>query len=258
MGIESRDWYREDPVPYLDDVEVSPWDTPTRPDRAGVWPSISSDEAPSWRGRQVAPFAIGLLFLVVGIAGAIVFGRVVPSRTVEVGPLFGPTITIQGPLYAANDPWQGYLADERTCPGGENESAPLQQQANTMVCLINYARGRHGLTTLHVAPVLSTAAQLKGEQIARCRVFAHAPCGGDPHDVADQAGYAGAFGENLYIAEGRHGAPRVALDGWLNSPGHRENVFRPRWRVQSLYVVKLGRFNEYRGATLWVSHFGDR
>lgn len=232
MGIESRDWYRDDPVPYL-------------------------DEPPARRG-SVGPFAIGLVLLALGVAGAIVFGRIAPAGTVAVGPLAGPTITIHGPLYQPGDPWKPYLADERTCPGGENERASLQQQANTMVCLINYARGQAGLTTLHVAPALSTAARLKGEQITRCGVFAHAPCGGDAHDVAVQAGYTGAFGENLYIAQGRHGAPRVALDGWLNSEGHRENLFRPQWRVQSLYLVKLDRFNEYRGATLWVSHFGDR
>jgi uncharacterized protein YkwD len=161
-------------------------------------------------------------------------------------------------LYAANDPWRQYLADERTCPGGEDAAAPLEHQALTMVCLINFARTRRGLTPLGVDLRLSESSLLKSEQIRRCRVFAHAPCGGDAGEVARRAGYAGSFGENLYLADGRQGAPRVALDGWLNSPRHRENLFRPRWRVHSLAVVKIDRFLAYRHATLWVSQFGDR
>jgi len=73
-----------------------------------------------------------------------------------------------------------------------------------------------------------------------------------------EAGYVGGWGENLEIADGRFGAPRVALDGWLNSPGHRENLFRPEWRVHSVYVVKLTDFPGFHDPTLWVSEFGDR
>jgi uncharacterized protein YkwD len=168
-----------------------------------------------------------------------------------------PVVLVQPPLYAENDPWRSYLADERTCPGGEDEAAPLQRQLETMTCLIDYARGVHGLRGLPIHARLSQSAALKGEEIQRCEVFAHAPCGGDPSDVARQAGYSGAFGENLYIGDGRLGAPRPALDGWLNSDGHRDNLLRPDWRVQSLYVAKLPRFRDHRDATLWVSHFGD-
>jgi hypothetical protein len=63
-------------------------------------------------------------------------------------------------------------------------------------------------------------------------------------------------GENLYIADGRYGAPRPALDGWLNSPGHRENLFNPDWHVQSVYVVRLSDFPGFKSPTLWVSEFG--
>jgi uncharacterized protein YkwD len=172
---------------------------------------------------------------------------------------FGPGLTLplrRAPLYASNDPWKSYLADDQTCPNAEDLSAPLHDQAETMICLINNARREGRLTTLPVSAQLSTAVQLKGSEIIRCKVFAHAPCGGDPHDVAVQAGFVGGWGENLYIADGRWGAPRPALDGWLNSPGHRENLFRPEWQVQSVYVVKLDAFPGFKSPTLWVSEFG--
>jgi uncharacterized protein YkwD len=59
----------------------------------------------------------------------------------------------------------------------------------------------------------------KPNRIVRCNDFSHSACRDDPMSEARAAGYQGALGENLYMAEGRLGAPRVALDGWLNSPG---------------------------------------
>jgi uncharacterized protein YkwD len=162
------------------------------------------------------------------------------------------------PLYAKGDPWAAYLADDRICPGAESTTAPLERQAETMVCLIDYARRVRGLSPLAVAPILSLAARLKGEGIVRCGNFDHAPCGPNSLDVANQVDYLGGWGENLYIAEGRFGAPRPALDGWLNSPEHRENLFHAEWRIQSIYVTKPTRFPGFRDSTLWVSEFGDR
>ena len=168
-----------------------------------------------------------------------------------------PDITIRGdPLYAKDDPWRQYLADERTCPGGESHDAPPQEQAETMVCLINYARRRRGLSPVTTVALLNETSRLKAEKIVRCRDFNHDACGTEPSEDATAAGYLGAWGENLYIAGGRFGSPRVALDGWLNSRGHRENLFRPEWRTQGLAVQKLDRFGSDRDMTLWVSQFG--
>ena len=71
-------------------------------------------------------------------------------------------------------------------------------------------------------------------------------------------GYRGGIGENLYIASGRWGAPRVAVDAWLNSPGHRENLFSSEWREQGMALVTKQRFGDYRNVSLWVNVFGDR
>ena len=230
MGIESRDWYREGPT-----------------------------EAARRRGPSRGFLAALALLAVAAVAlGVHVAGRH-GETGIRIGFGVGPQVTIvEPPLYPRNDPWQAYLAEEESCPGGEDADAPLDRQLETMRCLVDHARARRGLSTLPVSPALGVAARLKGADIERCGRFAHAPCGGDAGDVARTAGYRGSFGENLAIAEGRLGAPRPALDGWLNSPHHRENLFRPEWRVQSLYVAKLPRFHEYRDATLWVSQFGDR
>jgi uncharacterized protein YkwD len=167
-----------------------------------------------------------------------------------------PGLTIrQGDLYPANDPWKSYLADEQTCPGGERTDLPLDQQANVMVCLVNYVRHRRGLATLATYPLLNNSSLLKAGKIVRCKEFAHDACGESPDADTRAAGYQGDWGENLYIGEGRLGAPRVAVDGWLNSPGHRENLFQPEWRSEGIAVMKVAQLGKYSNATLWVNEF---
>jgi uncharacterized protein YkwD len=158
--------------------------------------------------------------------------------------------------YAANDQWREYLADEQTCPGGERTDVPLQQQAMTMVCLVNFARVRRGLQPLATVALLNTSSLAKAARIVRCRDFAHAACGETPESDARAAGYTGSFGENIYLADGPLRAPRVALDGWLNSPGHRENLFNPEWRTEGIAVQNVGDFGRFHDGELWVNEFG--
>jgi len=167
-----------------------------------------------------------------------------------------PSLTLRkGSVYPKNDPWKDYLADERTCPGGERTDLPLDEQANVMVCLVNYARQHHGLSTLAIYPLLNNTSLLKADKIVRCNEFAHDACGEAADVDARAGGYYGAWGENLYIGEERLGAPRVAFDGWLNSPGHRENLFQPGWRSQGIAVMRVAHLGKYSNAILWVNEF---
>ena len=92
----------------------------------------------------------------------------------------------------------------------------------------------------------------------RCTDFNHDACEIDAAEEVRAGGYRGAWGENLVIASGRIGAPRPALDAWLNSPHHRENLFDPQWRVMGLAVQHLDRFGDDKDMWLWVNQFGDR
>ena len=161
-------------------------------------------------------------------------------------------------LYAKNDPWKQYLASETVCPGGERTDRPLASQASTMVCLVNFARKRRGVHQLAVASILNGASIRKARAILRCRNFAHNPCGGDWTTAVRSTGYSGLFGENLYLASGRFGAPRPTVDAWLNSAAHRENLFGAEWREQGLAVVALDSFGDRTNVALWVSVLGDR
>jgi uncharacterized protein YkwD len=161
-------------------------------------------------------------------------------------------------LYAANDPWKPYLASEAECPGGERTDLPVRQQIDTVACLVNYARKRRGLRELVVRPLLNGASTLKAQAMVRCESFAHNPCGGDWKATVRSVGYAGTFGENLYLASGRWAAPRVAVDAWLNSATHRRNLLGPEWRDQGYAILRQDSFGGFRDVSLWVSVLGDR
>ena len=101
------------------------------------------------------------------------------SSTLSILPGL-PGITIHGdPLYGPDDPWKSYLADERTCPGGEDLGRALAEQAETMVCLVNFARRQRGLGPVATTDILNGTSLLKAERIERCRDFNHDACGED-------------------------------------------------------------------------------
>ena len=144
--------------------------------------------------------------------------------------------------------WSPSLADEKACPGGERTDLPLRQQATVMACLVNHERAKRGLASLARVAVLNNASTAKAERIVRCSEFSHAACGRRPDFEVRAAGYRGAFGENLYLAEGSYRTPRAALDSWLDSPAHRANLLRPGWRTQGIAIRTVEQLGPYRDA----------
>lgn len=65
-----------------------------------------------------------------------------------------------------------------------------------------------------------------------------------------------ALGEIILMHRGGHGRPRVAVNRWARSSGHRYVMLSRRYR--QLGVGKAsGRFGGHR-VTIWVAHFGRR
>jgi uncharacterized protein YkwD len=162
-------------------------------------------------------------------------------------------------LYPAHDRWRAFLPRPGLCAQSTNPSASTAEAQSAMICALNYARVRDGLKALPVSPLLQRSARLKALDIIRCQDFSHAACGKDPHAVATEVGYPNVdWGENLYEGGGPFGAARVGADGWLNSPHHRENLFRSEWTEQGIAVVVAKHFKGYSNVAIWVSEFGVR
>lgn len=92
-----------------------------------------------------------------------------------------------------------------------------------LIDLTNQFRVNNGLHALYFDPILTKAAQFHSENMAFLDFFSHTGVNGSrPLDRALEAGYESSFvGEN--IAAG-YRSPQAVFDGWINSPGHRNNI----------------------------------
>jgi uncharacterized protein YkwD len=244
MGLESRDWYREEHR-KRQKPQVSRWLIAGLV--VGALALVAVSPPVSDRLGYEPPFGIGEFL-----------GREPDSISRQLVP-GGPALTTyKRPLYAKNDPWKAWLAPEPSCPGGERTTGTPASQRRTMLCLLNYARRHQGLPPLRSSVLLAKTARSKAGDIVRCGEFAHEACRLPANHAALVAGYRGSFGENLYIAEGRYVSPRVAVDQWLNSPGHRENLFRPEWRTVGIALRRAATVERFDDAVIWVNQFGDR
>ncbi|MBI4198456.1 MAG: hypothetical protein HY533_05045 [Chloroflexi bacterium] len=123
-------------------------------------------------------------------------------------------------------------------------------------------RVNRGLLALAYSEVLSTVARAHSEDMARRGFFDHVnPDGLAPQDRVERAGITSySCGENLYTVSNasQDDAEHIASDsftGWLNSPGHYENMITPRWDSGGVgvYVVQRSEFLRVR-YDIWVTH----
>jgi uncharacterized protein YkwD len=163
----------------------------------------------------------------------------------------------------ASGPYTRYLPPAGACPGAEDPARVDGTALRTMSCVLNYARRQDGLSPLRLDQRLNKAARLKVEDNVRCDEFSHTACGTPFNAVFRRSGYLdGArsyqIGENLAWGSFALGSPRSIVEAWLNSPGHRENLFRTTWREMGLAVVRPPTFLGEQQVALWANEFGAR
>ena len=192
------------------------------------------------------------------------------SAVLLVGAYFGTKLTLEAAPATASPhqlqssgKWNRYVAPDSWCPGTDDLGASLLAQERTELCLLNYARGVKGLGPLNIAPALMRSARMKADDIVRCNQFAHDACGFDVRQRFADSGYfrsdvPSRFGENLAWGSAEAGSPRGALLGWLDSPKHRANLFKPDWTEQGVALVYRPRFRGVGSSRIWVSHFGHQ
>lgn len=165
------------------------------------------------------------------------------------------TREVAPPLHEGT-PWAAYLAPEGTCRGDGAAASSQQEQLFAMRCLLDWARRERGLPALPINAQLNHSSALKAEAISRCNDFSHTPCGSDFSVTLDAAGWQGGAGENIAWGSSLARSPRVLVDGWLHSDGHRDNLFRTSWRAQGLALLPAESFQSKGPAAIWVHQFG--
>jgi uncharacterized protein YkwD len=172
-------------------------------------------------------------------------------------------LTVAVPLAAAASasaagPYDYLLAPTTRCANQTSVTASLNLQAQSMYCLVNYARERSGAAPLRPTVLMESAAR-KTRDIFACGQFSHTACGRDFAFHIRAVGYGGncwGAGENLAFGTGSFGAPRPIMSGWLNSSGHRQNILYSSFRDYGIGVLR-GSLNGAQGQA-WVTHFGYR
>ena len=103
---------------------------------------------------------------------------------------------------------------------------------------VNKARTDKGLAKLRADARLSDVAREYSCRMARDDVFGHtSPTGGTLRDRVRAAGYTyAAAGENLAKTVNARYPIERAVQGWLKSEGHRNNIMSPEFTVTGVGV----------------------
>lgn len=123
---------------------------------------------------------------------------------------------------------------------------------NEVLRLVNVERTSRGLNALTLNETLSGAAEDYCCEMIEGGFFSHDnPLNGEgPGERAIKAGYVFlAVGENL--AAGQR-TPEQAMDDWMASQGHRENILGIQWQEVGIGVRTGGEYGAY-----WVQLFGN-
>lgn len=124
-----------------------------------------------------------------------------------------------------------------------------------VIRLTNEKRIQNGLSPLEENPSLSQAAQTKAADMIARDYWAHvAPDGTQPWKFFTDAGYKYRYaGENLARDFSN---PNSAVDAWMDSPSHKENLLSPKYKEIGVAVVE----GDLAGVdtTLVVQFFGTK
>lgn len=109
-------------------------------------------------------------------------------------------------------------------------------QQNAIIVMTNQQRQTNGVSVLSENSLLDQAAQKKAADMFANDYWAHiSPTGITPWYWFDQVGYKYTYaGENL--ARDFDTSAGV-IDGWMNSPGHRDNLLSPNYTEIGVAVV---------------------
>ena len=139
----------------------------------------------------------------------------------------------------------GSPASASSCPGANLQVSGLSQSAmeSSIACLINEQRAGHGVRPVQPNAALRQAALGHSTEMISQRYFEHtSPAGVTFVDRIEAAGYTrGArsweVGENLAWGSGSLSTPGSLVTSWMNSPPHRENLLRARFREIGIAAV---------------------
>lgn len=133
-------------------------------------------------------------------------------------------------------------------PSTSTPTAPNQLSQSAIIAAINGTRARNGKPPLHYNSRLEAAARSQANLMASKDQLSH-NLGVTLRQRVSAAGYDGAVGEN--VAGGQKSLEQ-AIQGWLDSPGHRNTLLSTRFTEFGLAVASVGPGRKSRYGTYWA------
>ncbi len=106
--------------------------------------------------------------------------------------------------------------------------------------LINKQRAQMGLAALQWSDEVAKMARAHSENMANFNFFSHTDLQGlMVNERADECGIRKwrAIGENIAYNRGYENPAESAVENWMKSPGHRENLLNDRWKESGIGVA---------------------
>ncbi|GAB7387824.1 SafA/ExsA family spore coat assembly protein [Bacillaceae bacterium] len=131
---------------------------------------------------------------------------------------------------------------------GQKVNVPLEQPLHPferqVIQLVNQERAKRGLPALQANAELSRVARIKSQDMRDRGYFSHtSPTYGSPFQMLKAFGISyRAAGEN--IAAGQP-TPAQVVQGWMKSPGHRQNILNPNFTEIGVGYAQGGAMRHY-------------
>ena len=136
-----------------------------------------------------------------------------------------------------------------TKPRGGSGTAEAQ-----VLALTNQERAKAGCGPLRTNRALTNAAEAHASDMVDQHYFAHDSLDGrSPFDRMKAAGFkGGAMAENIAVG---YSTPAAVMQGWMNSPGHRQNILNCTYTMIGI-GYDSGEVKPEWGSGSWVQDFG--
>lgn len=140
------------------------------------------------------------------------------------------------------------IAPMKTTTTAAATTGPAQLTQAGILAAINGTRAKYGKPPLAYNTRLETAARSQANLMASKDQLSH-DLGVTLRQRVTAAGYDGAVGENV---AGGQKTLEAAIEGWLNSPKHRETLLSTRFVEFGLAVANVGAGRKSRYGTYWA------
>ncbi|MBO8172274.1 MAG: SafA/ExsA family spore coat assembly protein [Bacillaceae bacterium] len=128
----------------------------------------------------------------------------------------------------------------------------IKQMEYQVIQLVNQERTQRGLQPLKPNWELSRVARFKSQDMRDMHYFSHtSPVYGSPFTMIRNFGLSfRSAGENIAAGQA---TPQQVMNGWMNSPGHRQNILNPSFTEIGVGYASGGGYGHY-----WTQMFISR